>query len=361
VFSKPKNLEIRQEATQIPQMKPVENSISQKRALRLLSLVVPIYNEEETIPHLRIAIDLWRAGLQFPLETVLVNDGSSDSSWQLLESWALSDPSLKAINLSRNFGHQAAVTAGLHFAAGDAVVILDADLQDPLDVIPEMIERYCAGFDVVYGQRESREGETGFKRVTAWLFYRIMRALVWKALPSDTGDFRLISRRCLDAVLEMGEVHRFLRGMFAWAGFRQTAVKYHRRKREHGTSKYPLVKMLNFAWNAALSFSILPIRAISLSGVLVAAFGLLYGLYSVIRYFILRDAVPGWTTIVALLGIIGGMVLVALGVLGEYVGRIYEEVKHRPVYIVQECVNAEVVQHGFRQRRNNFPARSRVP
>jgi dolichol-phosphate mannosyltransferase len=329
--------------------------------LDLLSLVIPIYNEEELIPHLRSAIDAWRAGLPYQIELVLVNDGSTDQSWRYLEEWALSDASLKAVNLSRNFGHQAAVSAGLHFATGDAIVILDADLQDPLEVIPEMVERYHQGFDVVYGQRESREGETAFKLFTAWVFYRAMRYLVWEALPPDTGDYRLVSRRCLDAVLQMGEVHRFLRGMFAWAGFRQTAVKYHRRKREYGRSKYPLVQMLKFAWNAALSFSIVPIRAISTSGVLVAAFGLLYGLYSVVRYFFLRDAVPGWTTIVVLLGIIGGMILVGLGIVGEYIGRIYEEVKHRPIYIVQECVNAEVIQYGFKQRRNDFPTRSRLP
>jgi polyisoprenyl-phosphate glycosyltransferase len=342
-------------------MNPGDARTMQAEELDLLSLVIPLYNENESIPYLRSAIDSWKKEVPYRVEVVLVNDGSTDESWQHLEQWALANSMVKAVNLSRNFGHQAAVSAGLHFATGDAVVILDADLQDPLEVIAAMVERYRQGFDVVYGQRESRDGETFFKVFTAWIFYRAMRVLVWEALPPDTGDFRLVSRRCLNAVLEMGEVHRFLRGMFAWAGFRQTAVKYHRRRREHGASKYPLLKMLSFAWNAALSFSIVPIRAISISGVLVAAFGLLYGLYSVIRFFFFRDTVPGWTTIVALLGIIGGMVLIGLGIVGEYIGRIYEEVKHRPIYIVQECVNAEVIQYGFKQRESGLRTGSRFP
>lgn len=325
------------------------------RELSLLSLVIPIYNEEETIPHLRAAFEAWRKTVKASVELILVNDGSSDRSWSLLLEWGLQDSTVRALGLSRNFGHQAAVSAGLALARGDAVAILDADLQDPLEVINEMIAQYCAGFDVVYGVRLSREGETLFKRTTAWLFYRLMRLLVWKGLPQDAGDFRLVSRRCLDVVLSMGEVHRFLRGMFAWAGFKQIAVQYHRKKRQHGISKYPLAKMLNFAWNAALSFSIIPIRAISISGALVAVFGLTYGFYSILRYFVFRDTVPGWTTIIVLLGIVGGMILVGLGVLGEYIGRIYEEVKHRPIYIVQECVNAEVIQYGSRQRPGGFP------
>lgn len=335
-------------------------SATSQREFSLLSLVIPIYNEEEAIPHLRSALEIWRVTLGVPVELIVVNDGSSDHSWSLLVGWALQDSSVKAIGLSRNFGHQAAVSAGLAFARGNAVVIMDADLQDPLEVINEMIAQYCAGFDVVYGVRLSREGETLFKRATAWLFYRLMRLLVWEALPQDAGDFRLVSRECLDVVLSMGEVHRFLRGMFAWAGFRQTAVEYHRRRREYGTSKYPLIKMLKFAWNAALSFSIIPIRAISISGFLVAAFGFVYGFYSSLRHFVLQDTVPGWTTIVVLLAIVGGMILIGLGVVGEYVGRIYEEVKHRPIYIVQECVNAEVVQHGIRQRPAGFPTRNGI-
>jgi glycosyltransferase involved in cell wall biosynthesis len=334
------------------------NTIPQ-RELSLLSLVIPIFNEEETIPHLRKSTENWRRTVDIPVELVLVNDGSSDRSWSLLVEWGRGDSSVRAIGLSRNFGHQAAVTAGLGYARGDAVVIIDADLQDPLEVINDMLVRYNEGFDVVYGVRISRVGESFFKLATAWLFYRFMRLLVWKGLPQDAGDFRLVSRRCLDVVLSMDEVHRFLRGMITWVGFKQTSVLYHRQKRKHGISKYPLAKMLNFAWNAALSFSILPIRAISISGVLVAAFGFAYGSYSVLRYFIFHDSVPGWTTIIVLLGIIGGMILIGLGVIGEYVGRIYEEIKHRPIYIVQECVNTEIVQHGIR-RKSTGPSTRKV-
>jgi dolichol-phosphate mannosyltransferase len=336
-------------------------STTPQRELTLLSLVIPIYNEEEAIPHLRSAFENWRKTIGVPAELILVNDGSSDRSWSLLVEWGQEDSAVKAIGLTRNFGHQAAASAGLAFAQGNAVVILDADLQDPLEMINEMITQYCAGFDIVYGLRLSRQGEALFKRATAWLFYRAMRLLVWEGLPEDAGDFRLVSRECLDVVLSMNEVHRFLRGMFAWTGFKQTAVKYHRKRREHGTTKYPLVKMLDFAWNAALSFSIVPVRAISISGVLVAAFGFLYGFYSSLRHFLLQDTVPGWTAIVVLLAIVGGMILVALGVVGEYTGRIYEEVKHRPIYIVQECVNAEVLQHGITQRPGGFPTRNRIP
>jgi glycosyltransferase involved in cell wall biosynthesis len=322
----------------------------QRRDAMLLSLVIPVFNEEAIIPHLRKATELWRNTVNVPVELVLVDDGSLDGSWALLAEWGREDSSVKAIALSRNFGHQAAVTAGLGFARGDAVVIIDADLQDPLEVINDMLLKYEQGFDVIYGVRISRAGESYLKLVTAWLFYRFMRLLVWKGLPPDAGDFRLVSRRCLDVVLSMDEVHRFLRGMIAWAGFKQTFVRYHRKKREHGTSKYPLRKMLSFAGNAALSFSILPIRAISISGLLVAGFGFTYGIYCVVRYLIFEDAVPGWTTIIVLLGVIGGMILLALGVIGEYVGRIYEEIKHRPLYIVQDCVNVEIDQPGIRRK-----------
>ncbi len=333
----------------------IKNSnIIRHRKLSLLSLVIPIFNEEETIPHLRKATEDWRKTANVPLELILVNDGSSDRSWSFLVDWAREDSSVKAICLSRNFGHQAAVTAGLGYAQGDAVVVVDADLQDPLEVINAMLVRYDEGFDVIYGVRISRAGESFLKLATAWLFYRFMRLLVWRGLPQDAGDFRLVSRRCLDVVLSMNEVHRFLRGMIAWAGFSQTSVQYHRQKREHGISKYTLAKMLSFAWNAALSFSILPIRVISICGLLVAAFGFSYGLFSILRHLIYQDTVPGWTTIIVLLGIIGGMILIGLGVIGEYVGRIYEEIKHRPLYIVQECVNTEIVQYGIRRKQMGF-------
>jgi dolichol-phosphate mannosyltransferase len=316
-------------------------TLVKRPAPKLLSLVFPVYNEEATIPFLRKELEAWRSTLHVPTEVILVDDGSRDRSRVLLSEWAYTDTTIKVIGFSANFGHQAAVTAGLQFARGEAIAILDADLQDPLDIIPEMIARYVDGFDVVYGQRVSREGESLFKRITAWGFYRLMRKFVHKDLPTDTGDFRLVSRRCLDAILQMPETHRFLRGMFAWVGFPQIAVQYRRRPREHGETKYPLSKMLRFAWNAALSFSVAPIKVISFTGLGVATFGLCYGAYSIARHFIWRDTAPGWTTLVVLLALASGAILVALGVIGEYVARIYEEVKRRPIFIIQEKLNTE--------------------
>ncbi len=196
---------------------------------RLVSLVIPIYDEEEALPHLRAALDVWLATVDFDCELILVDDGSRDESYASIQRWAREDPRVRGLSFSRNFGHQMAVTAGLAVAAGEAVVILDADLQDPLEAIPEMVDRYRDGYDVVFGQRTGRDGETAFKRATAWLFYRLMRSLVHRDLPPDTGDFRLVSRRCLDTVLRMNESHRFLRGMFTWVGYPQIAVRYRSR------------------------------------------------------------------------------------------------------------------------------------
>ena len=307
----------------------------------LLSLVFPIFNEEESIRLLRQELCDWSVRHPFNIEVILVDDGSTDRSLEMLRDWAVQDNRIRILSFSRNFGHQAAVTAGLQAARGEAVVILDADLQDPLDVIPEMVARYCDGYDVVYGQRLTREGETVFKRASAWIFYRLMRLLVHRDLPPDTGDFRLVSRTCLRALLSMNEMHRFLRGMFVWVGFPQIAVGYHRVLRRHGTTKYPLAKMVSFAWDAALSFSTTPIRLISMMGLLTAVFAFGYGVYSVVRAFVLQDTVPGWTTLVILVGWTGGMILIGLGVIGDYVARTYEAVKARPLFIIRETINLD--------------------
>lgn len=306
---------------------------------RLLSLVIPVFNEEESLPRLRTALDAWWPTLAVPGETILVDDGSMDGSAGFLREWAGQDRRVKVVFLSRNFGHQAAVSAGLEFAEGEAVVILDADLQDPLEVIPAFLEHYQAGFDVVYGRRGERLGEGWFKRVTASLFYRFMRAFVQENLPSDTGDFRLISRAALLAIRQLPERHRFLRGLFTWIGFPQAEVAYTRQPRRWGRTKYPLRKMVRFAWNATLSFSTFPITVIALSGFAIAGFGFAYGIYTVLRWLFTNDSVPGWTTLVVLQAMLGGMILVSLGIIGEYVGRIYEEVKGRPLYIVRQAVN----------------------
>lgn len=299
-----------------------------------LSLVIPMYNEEAMIAPLREALNSFASTLPGELELILVNDGSSDQTLALLAEWAASHSRVRVLHLSRNFGHQIAATAGLDHATGDAVVLLDADLQDPLAVIHQMIERYCEGYDVVYGQRASRAGESAYKRFTAWMFYRIMRTLVYKELPPDVGDFRLISRQCLDAVKQMRETHRFLRGMVAWVGFPQVAVAYHRQPRLAGATKYPLRKMLAFSWVAATSFSTLPLRLSVIMGAIVGIIGVEEGIRAILAHFLGWYTIPGWTSLTVMVSLIGSSMLVSIGILGEYIAKLYEQSKERPLYIV---------------------------
>ena len=303
-----------------------------------LSLVIPMYNEEAAFPFLRAAVTSFLGDSPSPTEVILVNDGSSDATLAKAAEWAADDPRVKLIHLSRNFGHQLAATAGLDYATGDAVVLIDADLQDPLAVIHEMVERYRQGYDVVYGQREARPGESVFKRFSAWAFYRLMRTLVDRRLPADAGDFRLLSRECLDGLRQMREQHRFLRGMVTWVGYPQCAVKYRRDARVAGSSKYPFRKMLTFAWTAATSFSTLPLRIGIFLGLLAGLLGIEEALRAVVALWSGR-AVPGWTSLMVLTSIVGGAVLISIGIVGQYVGRIYEESKGRPLYLVARTFN----------------------
>ncbi|MEO7651678.1 MAG: glycosyltransferase family 2 protein [Bryobacteraceae bacterium] len=305
----------------------------------LLSIVIPMWNEEDALLILRSRLTTFIDSLPSAVELVLVNDGSGDRTLDLLFAWADADPRIKIVNLARNFGHQAAATAGLDHARGDAVVLMDADLQDPPDVICDMLSEYCRGYDVVYGRRESRQGETWFKRVTAWAFYRLMRSLIYHDLPLDVGDFRLISRPCLDAVGAMRETHRFLRGMVAWVGFAQTAVPYVREARVAGTTKYPFTKMLRFAWTAALSFSPTPLRVSFGLGVLLGLLGVTQGINAVVRTVLGLYTVPGWSSLMVVICLIGSAILVSIGILGEYIGRIFEEMKGRPLYVVSSSAN----------------------
>jgi polyisoprenyl-phosphate glycosyltransferase len=316
----------------------------------LVSIVVPAYNEQEVIPLFREQITVFLDSLDCPAELVIVNDGSRDQTLKLLNEWAAVEPRVKLLSLARNFGHQAAVTAGLDYAAGDAVVIMDADLQDPPDVVREMIARYRDGYDVVYGQRVEREGESAFKRITAWGFYRFMRAFIHKDLPSDTGDFRLISRACLEALKTMRETHRFLRGMVAWIGFSQTAVQFKRAPRAAGQSKYPLRKMVRFAWTAAVSFSPAPLRVSLVTGVLVALLGIGIGVWAIIAKLMRWHVEPGWTSLMVTICVLGGAVLISNGILGEYVGRIFEEAKDRPLYIVSYTANVSEKDLGLKTK-----------
>jgi glycosyltransferase involved in cell wall biosynthesis len=307
--------------------------LEQRPPPRLLSIVMPCYNEEAVLPRLREELTPFLGTLGIPIEVILVDDGSRDQTLAFLVKWSAENTAIKVLSLARNFGHQNAATAGLDAARGDAVVLMDADLQDPLNVIPQMLEKYREGYDVVYGQRLSRKNESAFKHFTAWLFYRLMKLLVDRNLPTDTGDFRCVSRRCLDAICSLRETHRFLRGMITWVGFAQVSVPYHRDGRAGGETKYTITKMCRFAWDAIVSFSPLPLRLSLAAGFLAAFAGFLYGLYAIIDAVILHNTVRGWTTQIVLTSLLGGAILVSIGVLGEYVGRIYEELKDRPLYM----------------------------
>jgi len=253
--------------------------------------------------------------------------------------WAGEDPRIKVVHFSRNFGHQFACTAGLDYASGAAVVVLDADLQHPLPVIHEMIARYCEGYDVAYAAGLVREGESWFKRFSAWLFYRLMRTMVYKSLPADAGDFRLISRDCLDGLRQMRETHRFLRGMVAWIGYPQIAIPYERGARAAGESKYSLSKMLSFARTAATSLSVLPLRLSMFMGLVVTLFGVIEALRAILAHIFHWYTVTGWTSLLVTVCVIGGTLLISIGVLGEYVGKLYEQSKDRPLYVVARTLN----------------------
>ena len=321
-------------------MQDVDNQLLHLRPYpSLLSIVLPMYNEESVVAHLRSALTLFMSELQGEVEVILVNDGSKDSTLRRIVAWAYEDPRVKVVNLTRNFGHQNAATAGLDYARGDAAVLMDADLQDPLAAIHEMIARYCEGYDVVYGQRVARAGETVFKRATAWLFYRFMRTFVHKDLPVDSGDFRLISSECLAGLRQLRETHRFLRGMVAWVGYPQIGVKYERAARVAGETKYPLRKMISFAWTAATSFSPLPLRISVMFGVLSTLVGIEEGVRAILAHMLHWYAAPGWSSVIVLVSFLGGITLMCVGITGDYIGKIYEQSKGRPLYLVARTVN----------------------
>jgi len=309
-----------------------------------LSVVIPIYNEVESVPVLHQRLTAALAG-QGAYELVLVDDRSSDGSWDVLLELAATDPSIRLLRLSRNFGHQIAISAGLDAARGEAVVLMDGDLQDPPEVIPGLIRKWREGYDVVYAVRERREGETRFKRATAKLFYRLLGQMSQVNIPENAGDFRLLSRRAADAVRRMPERARFLRGMTSWVGFRQTGIPYQRDPRYAGETKYPLRKMISFAIDATTSFSTAPLRFVSAVGTSMVIFCIAYSVYTLVR-FSTNQTVPGWTSLVVLLLLIGGLQLLCLGIVGQYIARIFEEAKNRPLYLVDEVVEAPALVPG---------------
>lgn len=324
----------------------------------LLSVVVPCYNEEPVIAetHRRLSAFLARlaAGEGLRTETVYVDDGSRDATPEILRTLQDDDPTVRVVRFSRNFGHQVAVTAGVEHARGDAVVLIDADLQDPPEVIGEMVARWREGYHVAYGVRVDREGETAFKRATAKAFYRLLNRLSDVPIPLDTGDFRLMDRAVVDTLLAMPERDRFVRGMVSWAGFRQVAVPYRRAARLAGESKYPLLKMLRFATDGIASFSTAPLRAATWLGFGVSALALVGIVYALAMRLFTDNWVTGWTALFIAVSFIGGVQLVALGLVGEYVGRIYGETKRRPLYVVQE-------RHGFPGERREEVAEYEPP
>jgi dolichol-phosphate mannosyltransferase len=309
---------------------------------RLVSLVLPVFNEFEVLPLLFERIDKLVETLGISTEVIFVNDGSSDRSIELLFAAAKERAHYKVISLSRNFGHQIAATAGLDCAEGDVVILMDSDLQDPPELVLKMIEKYQEGFDVVYARRIGREAESVFKKLTAWVFYRLMRKLVHPDLPVDVGDFRLVSKQALATTRSLRELHRFLRGMVTWVGYPQTQIDFVRPARAAGTTKYPLRKMLLFAWNAAVSFSPLPMRVSFGIGLLMMSIGVAYAIYALWQYYSGGFVVPGWTSLIVVNCITAGAIMTSIGVLGEYIGRIFEESKARPLYVVSSTVNVNL-------------------
>jgi glycosyltransferase involved in cell wall biosynthesis len=307
----------------------------------VLSIVVPLYNEAGNVAPLleRIGATVERLHDDFAFEIVLVNDGSTDGTLAEIRSEMQRRPHIVLVNLSRNFGHQLAATAGIEIARGDAIVLMDGDLQDPPELVDGFVRKWREGYDVVYAVRRTRPGESRFKVFTARAFYRIIKRLTKVAIPLDTGDFRLMSRRVVEALRRSPERHRFLRGMVSWVGFNQVAIEYDRDVRHAGTSKYPLPTMIRFAIDGITSFSDIPLRFASYLGFTVSAVAFLYALLIIaFKIFSLKPPAytPGWaSTIVAVL-FLGGVQLMSLGILGEYLGRVYDEVKGRPLYLISD-------------------------
>lgn len=323
-----------QEASDTPEL-------TQRTFQPLVSVVIPAYNEEQVIEATFDRLYRVMKNIGLPYELIFVNDGSRDRTLDKLVQLSRSYSEVKVIDFSRNFGHQIAVTAGIDHAHGDVVILIDADLQDPPELIERFIEKWREGYDVVYAVREHRAGETWFKKQTASLFYRTLRRLTDIEIPVDTGDFRLMSRDVAKNLSHMPERHRFIRGMVSWVGYKQVGVPYQRSERFAGESKYPLKKMLKFSIDGITSFSFKPLQMATQFGFFVAAIGFVMILVLLYLKLFTAQTVQGWTSMMVVLLFLGGIQLLMLGVLGEYVGRIYDEVRHRPLYIVRRGYNTD--------------------
>ncbi len=311
--------------------------------MKKISIVIPAYNEEEVLNKLieRLAI-LINNTPKYEFEVIFVNDGSQDKTLEILEEIAQKEKRLKILSFSRNFGHQAAVTAGIKYVTGDAVVIIDADLQDPPELIPQMIELWEQGNEVIYGKRKKRKGESAFKLLSAKMFYKTLNALSDVEIPKDTGDFRLVDRKVIDVINQMPEHNKFLRGLFSWVGFKQYAFEYERQERKAGKTKYPFKKMKKLASDGIISFSTKPLKMLGGIGILsiIISIGIL--IYSLISYALkLNNLAPGWTSIMVTVTFLGGIQLLSVWIMSEYIARIYDETKQRPEYIIDKKINIE--------------------
>ena len=309
--------------------------------MKKISLVIPMYYEEQVAEECYKRVTKVLKSIEnYDYEIIFINDGSKDKTLPILEKIADKDKKVKIISFSRNFGHQAAVTAGLKYVTGDAIVIMDADLQDPPELIPDMLKKWEEGYEVIYGKRKTREGESAFKLLTAKAFYTTLNKLSDVEIPKDTGDFRLVDRKVVDVINSLPEHNKFLRGLFSWVGFKQYAYEYERKERFAGKTKYPLKKMIKLAQDGILSFSTKPLKIVGGLGILSVIISILILIYSIISYaFNLNSLTPGWTSLMCTMTFLGGVILISLWMIGEYIARIYDETKQRPQYIIDKTIN----------------------
>ncbi len=312
------------------------------------SVVVPVYNEEQVVLESYKRLKTVMDSVNEPYEIIFVNDGSRDKTAFIVNEICEKDKNIKLIDFSRNFGHQIAITAGMDYTEGEAIIVIDADLQDPPEVIPKMIEKWKEGYDVVYGKRAERKGETFFKKFTAAAFYRLLRKMTDVDIPVDTGDFRLIDRKVCVALANVGERSRYIRGLISWLGFKQIGVEFSRDKRFAGETKYPLKKMIKFAFDAITSFSYKPLKIATYAGTIISFVGFVYLLVIIFQALFTKNTQPGWASLMAITIVFNGFVLMILGIIGEYIGRIYDEAKGRPLYIVRQTKNMEKDKKGLR-------------
>ena len=309
--------------------------------MKKISIVIPMYYEEQVAEECyKRVTNVLKSIENYDYEIIFINDGSKDKTLDILEKLAQNDGKVKVISFSRNFGHQAAVTAGLKYVSGDAVIIMDADLQDPPELIPDMLKYWENGYDVIYGKRKKREGESVFKLLTAKVFYETLNKLSDVEIPKDTGDFRLVDKKVVDVINNLPEHNKFLRGLFSWVGFKQYAYEYERKERVAGKTKYPLKKMIKLAKDGIFSFSTKPLKIVGGLGIISVIISIVILVYAILSYaYNWNNLTAGWTSMMCTVTFLGGVILISLWMIGEYIGRIYEETKQRPQYIIEKTIN----------------------